>query len=915
MARDTELAAIERAVAPAAGPAGALLREGPAGIGKTTLWQAAVEAARAAGLRVLAARPAQAEIALPFAALGDLLGGVDPAALAALPAPQRRALDAALQRGPAEDATSLLAVARATRALVDAAPTAIAIDDVQWLDEPTAHAVAFVARRARGLRLVLARRTEIEEPAPLGLDTAPVELTRLRIGPLDPRELASVVDARLGVRLSREAAEALHAMSGGSPFHALEVVRASAGGATRIERAGRLRLPESAAALLAGRLADLPEAARAAVLLAATLAQPTRAAVEAATGDPDGVAAALASGVLVAEGDRLRFDHPLLAATARASASEAERRDAHRRLAEVVAGDERGIHLALATEQPDERVADALAGFAAAADARRARRAAAELAEHAARLTPTDPDRRERLLAAAALRLRAGDGARSAGLHEQALVGVGHGRERAAILEGLGNARYVSEDVPAALAALAEAEVEAAGDAALAARIEHARAFLTCLAGQIDASLATADRALALARAAGDPGLVALARARVAVNSFAAGLGFDRASLEEAIADERYVDGVPYEWLPSFALSSLAGHADDAATARRVFEELHRPAIERDGELALPLLLYQSQFASWAGDWDDADALAREAVELAQLGVPPPSESFALGLQALADAHRGRVDAARRNASAARRIAEEHGALAPLLTAVAALGFLELSRGEPADADALLAPLVESTLAAGVREPSFLRFLPDAVEARCALGRGDEARAALARFEERARAVGRRSMIAAACRCRALLASAAGAHDEARAALAEAGELHAALDQPFERARTLLVAGRVERRAGGRAAAREALTGARAAFARLGAPLWEAQAAAELERLPGRRPAGGGLTDTQRRIASLVAAGRSNREIADALFVSVRTVEANLTRIYRHLGVRSRAELAGRIAGLSAGGDRPTVGE
>ena len=151
-------------------------------------------------------------------------------------------------------------------------------------------------------------------------------------------------------------------------------------------------------------------------------------------------------------------------------------------------------------------------------------------------------------------------------------------------------------------------------------------------------------------------------------------------------------------------------------------------------------------------------------------------------------------------------------------------------------------------------------------------------------------------------RGRALVAAARGEHERARAASAEALHAHELLEEPFEQGRARLVAGMVERRAGQRAAARQALTGALEVFDALGAALWAERAAAELGRIPGRRPAAAtGLTPTERRVAELVAQGRSNKEVAAALFLAVRTVEAHLSHVYAKLGVRSRTELAGRL--------------
>jgi DNA-binding CsgD family transcriptional regulator len=238
-----------------------------------------------------------------------------------------------------------------------------------------------------------------------------------------------------------------------------------------------------------------------------------------------------------------------------------------------------------------------------------------------------------------------------------------------------------------------------------------------------------------------------------------------------------------------------------------------------------------------------------------------------------------------------------------LLTA--ALGFLELSLGDHEAAHRRLEPLSDMVAAIGLGEPGVVRFLPDEIEALVALGALDRARVLTTMLEERGHALDRPWAIATGARSSALVAAADGDFDRARDALGRALAAHDRLSEPFERGRTLLVQGMIERRAKQRGEARGALTGALEVFDSLGAPLWAEKAAAELARIPGRAPSSGELSATERAIAELVAAGLSNKEIAAKLFVTVRTVEANLTRIYGKLGVHSRTELGREL-------DRPT---
>ena len=195
-------------------------------------------------------------------------------------------------------------------------------------------------------------------------------------------------------------------------------------------------------------------------------------------------------------------------------------------------------------------------------------------------------------------------------------------------------------------------------------------------------------------------------------------------------------------------------------------------------------------------------------------------------------------------------------------------------------------------------EPAQRIELGDLLEALIGVGELDEADDVLTTWEPRARAVDRAWALAILARCRGLLLAARGDLDGALECFESALLEHARSADPFHHARTLLALGRTQRRAKKRGAARVTLEDALDRFERLGAPLWAEQARAELARIGGRAPSSGELTESEQRIAGLVAEGRSNREVAAALFLTEHSVETALTRVYRKLGVRSRAELA-----------------
>jgi DNA-binding CsgD family transcriptional regulator len=339
----------------------------------------------------------------------------------------------------------------------------------------------------------------------------------------------------------------------------------------------------------------------------------------------------------------------------------------------------------------------------------------------------------------------------------------------------------------------------------------------------------------------------------------------------------------------------------DIEHGRDVFKELERAAKARNDPAAEALALWMTGFLAWrAGDWEHADRYIADAVTLmTQLGTLMPPGEFPAAVIA---AHRGRIDEARAisHSAIARadgiRIAESgHGWV---------LGFVELSLG---NARAALDHLKRSYEIRNVfmLEPAQHLELGDLLEALIAVGDLDEADQIIAIWQERAVAVDRAWALAILARSRGLLLAARGDHASAFASFEHALAEHARCTDPFQHGRTLLALGRTQRRAKRRAAARITLDEALAAFERIGAPLWSQLARAELARIGGRSPSGGDLTEAERQIAGLVAEGRTNREVATALFLAEHSVETLLTRVYRKLGVRSRAELTRLLASKS----------
>jgi DNA-binding NarL/FixJ family response regulator len=905
--RDAELRAVERFLA---GGTGALLIEGEAGIGKTTLWQAAVEAGAAEGL-VLAARPAEAEARLSYAALTDLVGGVVDEATDALPAPQRRALEAALLLAEAEEVdprTLATAVLSLLAALARHSRVLIAVDDVQWLDPASERALAFALRRLpEGVTFVGARRTRGGEALPLELDAG--SLTTVVVGPLSLAALRSVVLDVLGTTPTRAVLGRIATASGGNPFFALELARALAASAAPAGPGDPLPIPATLDEALTLRLGALSDAAREAALAAAALSRPTAPLVVAAVGgESDGLLEAEEAGVIEEEHGRLRFTHPLLASALIAGVPAERRRRLHRRLAEVVSDpEERARHLAGSTLEPDESTAARIAEAAALAARRGAQDAAAELYDAAARLTPperSDAAARWRVAQAQAL-LSVADLPAARAAARAARDGAGERTTAATALLVLGQAAWLDGHEPAA--GHLEAALEAAGDdRRLAARI-HARLAEVAESGQVDA-YEHAKAAAELLVESEDPELLAsMLLTQLFLRAQTGRHPADPGLLERALELERRGDGRAV--LSSFGMIWFHSTDDlEAARARYAFEEARYRERGEEGwraTRAAHLALAELR----AGNAERAESLAEDAVATLESFGGHGAWSVGLRMRSWVDVHRGRKERARATMAALAERSDASGShwFAALDREV--LGLAELLAGHPEAAAAAYARMEEDAARAGAVVP-ILRADANQVEALLALGHVEGARAALDRFEQRAAAWPRLWTTVTLPRAHALLLSTEGERERALAALDAVSDDDAAR-LPHELGRNLLVRGRLLRRAGRKLDAAEALRRARALFERLGAPEWEAEARDELDRVGLRRRDPDALTASERRIAELAAAGLTNKQVAQEAFVSPKTVEANLSRVYRKLGISSRAELGARMAATRPGDDGP----
>ncbi|SMO98007.1 regulatory protein, luxR family [Geodermatophilus aquaeductus] len=899
MGRDGELARVDRLLDDArGGSSGLLVLEAEAGVGKTALLQAA--AGRAGGFRVLHARGVESEAALPQAALLELLTPLRPL-LAEVPPGQAAALAAALGWGPVDVPGGRHLVAAGTLSLLAAAaasgPLLVLVDDLQWVDPESAGALLFAARRMHGDRVaVLAARRP--EPGP----AAGAEV--LRLPALAPGAARTLLAGTVAPPVAHRLADRL----GGIPLALLEVAAAL----TPEQRAGTAPLPAelpagpALAGALAPDLAALPAGAREALLLLAAALDGSAAAVAAAlagSGTDPGPAldAAEQRGVVVRDGDALAFRHPLLRSLVWERATPADRRRAHRLLADTArTGDDvaRVWHRALAAAGPDEGLAGELAALAGRARDRRGYAASSAALERAAALTD-DAERSADLLAAAVADAAVGgDTARARSLAGAVLRGPAGDAARAGVLHVLGRVEQDAGSVPAARDLLRAAADLARGRTAawVLTDLAVAEHRLGDVAGMQDTArriAAGADDADPLQRAlaAWVTGLAAVHRGD---------LDGGRTHLQHALDTMEAEPDLRAEprLLPLVVLG-LAWTADLLGAVPVVERRLREArAVGALGVLVSVLAMTAHGRAQWLGDHPGAFADAGEAVDLAgQLGYVADAAP-ALELLAWEHAARGRHAEAAAHLARARALVLRSGTAAVAAHLALTEAFCTLCRGDLAGT----ARLLEARMAAdggvgALGEP--LGVAPLLVEAWAGLGRTAEA-ARLAADYERVAPSPLPPTAALVARCRALTRP----DDDGAAELFEqALAAHALAPDAFETPHTRLLYGARLRRAGRRTRAREELAAAADAFAAMDLAAWARRAEDELRATgrtarPRRPLTEEPLTAQETRIAVLAAQGHSNAEIAAALFLSPKTVEHHLSSVYRKRGLRSRVGLA-----------------
>ncbi|HET7017702.1 MAG TPA: AAA family ATPase [Streptosporangiaceae bacterium] len=907
--RDDELGAIDEFLAGVRSAARALVFAGPAGVGKTTLLRAAIDQANAGGCTVLRAFPSPSDTRLAFAGLADLLGGRLDLVLPDLAPPQRRLLGAALLVDEPLDFTPdphvvAAAFLAALRSLARSAPVIVAIDDVQWLDAPSASAVSFAIRRLDGDRagLLCAVRDDGLSGAPLELDRARLTAEIVSVGGLSLGALHHLVRTELDLSLSHPTLRRVHAESAGNPFMALEIGRALARrGLTRVG-SGPLPVPATVSGLVGERLRELPGPVTDALGVVAVLADPPLDRVLAAgVAGPD-LDAAFAAGVVELDDSRVRFSHPVLASTVLSSIPPARRRELHAEAARTSASaEERARHRALAAGAPSAEIATELDEAASVAEHRGAPATAAELLELAARLTEDGQpdDRHRRLVSAARLLGRAGETRAASALLTDLAQAAPPGPQHAEVLAYLG---WLDEDDVAGSIRLLETALAEAGDTPiLRARIHAYLSDYRSMRGDHPGAREDAHRALEFAEQTSDQALTACLLAHAFLCDFRCGLQPDERQLDRALDLERGLSQLSESELepPSEAAGLYLNAMGRLDEARLRFESvLARAEAEGIEYVRADMLNRLSQLVSRTGDPRLGLELAQTGLEIAEqldLGQLTGALLFGCGFAAL---QLGQPEAVAEYVDRGVQKAREVGDRVFLRMHQALPGALDLARGDFAGAAATLRPLIPHLPALGRRFESL--WLPETVEALIGVGELDAAAELLASLTDRHKDP---LSLAAGARCRGLLAAAEGRTDEAIAELTRALQLREGIsDEPVERGRILLGLGSTQRRLKQRRVARESLGAAIACFEGAEAVIWAERAKAELARVSGRVPGTAGeLTVTERRVAELVANGMSNRAAAAQLVVTVRTIESTLTKVYAKLGVSSRTQLASKL--------------
>jgi DNA-binding CsgD family transcriptional regulator len=907
LGREAECARLDRALESARrGRSSVLVVRGEAGMGKTSLLRYAIE--RAEAMDVVRAIGVESEAELEFSGLLELCRPLLEH-FGQLPERQASALRGALGFEPAGQ-HDRFAIGAATLGLLAGAaerqPLLVVVDDVHWLDGPSADALRFAAQRLLADKVAVIVATRLEEGAEFVLPGA----EEVALAPLALEAARSIVRDAVGYTIPTAVMDRLHAATHGNPLALVELAEILTPGQLRGREPLEDPLPAGTGVerAFAGRAKRLPMGTRRALLLLALATVDRLEVVGRALStvglDTESLEPAEDARLVEIESGRVRFRHPLVRSAVTGSASPSERRAAHRALASAFDADEdrRAWHLGAAALGPDEEAASALAAAGVRARSRGGFGPAAAAFERAALLTPDEPTRLERLADAAQAAWRAGATERTLALLDDALGRSREPRQRARLLHLRGRLEVFTGSHEAAHAMLLEGGALVEGvDPALAATLLGDAVEPCFYGGRVQEGLDAAGRARALASRDGTF-VDAHADYWLARALAAAGRGEEAAERYERLLE--ILDEVP-EVSPLWALvlrSIVLGMLDRPAEGYTVGTKAVTVARE-EGPTGLASALAQ---VSWngvrAGRWYLAVSAATEGLALArELSQTIHVVDLLCDLTRI-EAGRGDIDACRVHAAEIDELAERHGLAIVREQTRTSLGLLELGLGRPEHALSHLEEAAGNLARLGFHDRDVAPE-PDLVEALIRLGRPEDARAALGPAVERVGGASPAWGAAVGARLRGLVADEDAFDGEFRRALS----LHERADDAFARARTELAFGERLRRAGRRREARVQLRAALAGFDELAARPWLERAGTELrasgETLRKRRPhEAEELTPQELQIALLVAEGKTNKAVGATLFLSHKTVEYHLGRIYRKLSVGSRAELIRQFA-------------
>ncbi|MET7682006.1 AAA family ATPase [Streptomyces sp. NPDC005423] len=900
---------------------GSVLLHGAAGIGKSTVLRALAAQYGDTARTVLRCSATESESHLPFLALADLLGLVLDEVSDRLPGAQRTALESALTgRGESSlqrDGLALrLAVLSALRALAADGPVLVVADDLQWLDPASAELLGFAARRLGDTQVqtLFAVRTEGQEYHRY-LSASPPDTLPVRLNPLSRTQVSALLDHRGYTGLPRSTVREIHRTSGGNPLFALELGRALAENPTPPRPGEPLPVPTSLRALVLSRLDMLPAEARRTLLVASAGARPTVALLQTAgRGNAEAETAQAAELGLLAseqEGPAVRFAHPLISAALYAEAPAQDRRAAHAALSTAASDPiERARHLALATTGTDPEVAARLAEAATLARDRGAPSVAASLGLLAARHTPggSTPGPDERRLQAAEDAITAGELDLARDIAREVLTraaAVAAERVRAWIIV-IDTAGHSMADVDAVFP---QALADAGDDPRLLALVRYQLAWRALLVqGDFAEARQEAARSAELAARAGDRRTELLALAYQAQTETLMGHPDAPLTIKRALKEPQDPRVACHHNGAGSARFRWLIMSDQLPEARAVITALLREVRRRGSvESEVHFLRGFAETELRSGHCGRALDLARESLRLARdSGIGQTASAM---LTSLAEASGGDVEQALALAREAVGHAEEDGDQMYLSRALGALGYAQLVAGDAAGTVRSLRRVRELEHALGITDPARGRWHGDLAEALVRTGELAEAQEVVDETRERALRLGRESVLAVLDRAEALVQAARGRPEAAVARLTSVQDRLAKLGYGLEEARAAFALASLRAPASGPTAYEEATR----LFRRCRALPWLRQVdeAARVEppqpeQTPAPTPATDGLDGLaamERQVAALVMEGATNREIAARLFISVKTVEATLTRVYRKLGIRSRVDIVRLAAG------------